>query len=104
MFMRPRFDCVRPDPVKVLLAALMLAHAVGAFAQQPSESPAELVRRTIQNEIQANQNSMKFMFCERKESPSGSQTELMVETREAMAGMRIANNDRPLTAEQRQAE
>ncbi len=87
-----------------LLTIFLLLAGVLAWAQPPSQAPDELVRRAVQNEVQANQNGMKFMFHERKESPAGSQTELMVETREAMAGMLIANNDHPLTAEQRQAE
>jgi hypothetical protein len=44
------------------------------------------------------------MFLDRKETPRGSQTKLIVETREGMAGMLIAINDKPLTAEQRHAE
>ena len=44
------------------------------------------------------------MFRQRREAPNGSQIELLVETRDAMAGMIIANNDVPLTAEQRAAE
>ena len=36
------------------------------------------------------------MFRSRKQTPQGSQTRLYVETREAMAGMTIAYNDKPL--------
>lgn len=84
--------------------ALLLATAVVAFTQQPAGTPAELVRRTVQNEIKANNNSTAFSFQERRESPTGSQTELIVETREAMAGMLIANNDHPLNPQEREAE
>ncbi len=44
------------------------------------------------------------MFRQRKETPTGSQTKLMVETRDAMVGMVVAYNDRPLNQEQRQGE
>jgi hypothetical protein len=44
------------------------------------------------------------MFRSRKESPQGSQTRLYVETRDAMAGMTIAYNDKPLTAQQMKDE
>jgi hypothetical protein len=87
-----------------MMALLMVATVAGAFAQQPAGSPADLVRRTVQNEIKANNNSTAFSFQERRESPTGSQTELIVETREAMAGMLIANNDHPLSPQERQAE
>ncbi|MGA9040994.1 MAG: hypothetical protein WB421_10700 [Terriglobales bacterium] len=99
--MRRRYSFVR---FNLLTAALALSIAVQVFAQRPSEPAVELVRRTVQNEIKANNNNVAFSFQERRESPAGSQVELMVETREAMAGMLIANNDHPLNAEQRQAE
>jgi hypothetical protein len=73
-------------------------------AQQPASSPVELVRKTVQNEINWTGASAKFMFRDRKETPRGSETKLMVETCDAMAGILIAINDRPLTPEQRQAE
>ena len=44
------------------------------------------------------------MCRQRKETPTGSQTKLMVETRDAMVGMVVANNDQPLNQEQRRAE
>jgi hypothetical protein len=44
------------------------------------------------------------MFLDRKETPHGSQTKLIVETRDGMAGMLVAINDKPLTPEQRSAE
>jgi hypothetical protein len=88
----------------ILWAAWIVTAAAMAFAQQVSESPGGLVRRTVQNEIQANKSSTKFMFRERRESSAGSQTELLVETREAMAGMVIAKNDVPLNADEQRAE
>jgi len=44
------------------------------------------------------------MFRSRRQTPKGSQTRLYVETQDAMAGMLIANNDQPLSAQQHQAE
>jgi hypothetical protein len=44
------------------------------------------------------------MFRDHKTSAQGSQTRIYVETREAMAGMTIAYNDKPLTPEQLQGE
>jgi hypothetical protein len=87
------------------LAAAVLAMVRAAFpADQPSASPIDLVRRTVQKEIAAGNGDTKVMFMDRKETPHGGQTKLMVETREGMAGMTVAFDDKPLTPEQRQAE
>jgi hypothetical protein len=102
--MRLRSDFVRFNLLTKMLAGFILAAAVGAFAQQPQETPEAFVRRTVQHEINAKNNNVAFSFQERRESPSGSQVELIVETREAMAGMLIANNDHPLNPQERQAE
>jgi hypothetical protein len=95
---------MRRDSMTVGLVALVLASVPLTFAQTPGGTPVEFLRRAVQNEIKANNNSVAFCFQERRESPTGSQTELMVETRDAMAGMLIANNDHPLSPQQRQAE
>ena len=87
-----------------MLCAILLASGVPCLAEYPAIPPADLVRRTVHNEIRANADNAKYMFRDRKETPSGSQTKLLVETREAMAGMVVADNDRPLNPEQRQAE
>ena len=87
------------------IAVLLMASAAAAFcADRPSESPIELVRRTVQREIAAGNGDTKTIFVDRKETPHGSQTKLIVETCEGMAGMTVALNNRPLTPEQRQAE
>jgi hypothetical protein len=63
------------------------------------------VRATVAEEVAAaNDPSMKHIFRDYKKSATGTQTRLYVETRDAMAGMTIAYNDRPLTPEQLQAE
>ena len=90
--------------MEALAVLIVVLAVVEAFGQQSPKAAGELVRRTVQNEIKANNDSTPFSFQERRESPSGSQTELIVETREAMAGMLIANNDHPLNPQERQAE
>ena len=90
---------------QTLFIALALACTSGSAAEAPPAlGPTELVRRAVENEIKSNDQPGKFMFRQRKETPEGSQTRLLVETREAMAGMVIAYNDRPLNPEQRQGE
>ena len=97
----PHFNA-KPAVAIALLA--MLSMGLGFSADQPSESPIELVRRTVQNEVTASNGGTKVMFTDRKETPHGSQTKLMVETRDGMVGMAVAVNDKPLTPEQRRAE
>ncbi|HTC48431.1 MAG TPA: hypothetical protein VK722_13990 [Candidatus Aquilonibacter sp.] len=63
-----------------------------------------LVKSAVANEVAANNDSTKHMFRSRKQTSQGSQTRLYVETREAMAGMTIAYNDKPLSPEERQGE
>ena len=88
-----------------LLAVAVLALGQGAVAQAEKLTPQELVRETIRHEITSDTDrTQSYMFRSRKETARGSQTKLMVETRDAMAGMLVAINDQPLTPEQRQAE
>jgi hypothetical protein len=89
-----------------MIALLALAPAVWAQQASPPElSPQELVRQVVAQEVAAaNAVGAKHMFLSHKQTPKGSQTHLYVETNEAMAGMLIASNGKPLTPEQKQAE
>ncbi len=100
--MRPiRFQTAWP----ILLAILALNPGTGSVAQgRLGATPSELIRRAVDNEVKSNNQGPKYMCRERKETPSGSQIKLMVETRDAMVGMVVANNDQPLTQEQRRDE
>jgi len=92
---------------KLAITITLLAgvNAVRAFStDRPAESPVELVRRTVQRETAPGNSNVRAMFLDRKETPHGSQTKLIVETRDGMAGMLVAINDKPLTPEQRQGE
>jgi hypothetical protein len=74
-------------------------------AQTPAMPAGELVRRTVQNEVKESEgSSTPHMFVSLKEGAHGSQTKLYCETKDAMAGVAIANDGRPLSAEQRHAE
>jgi len=91
--------------LRILPLVIALSGGPMTLAQQTqTESSVDLVRKTVQNEVKPANDRTKFMFLERKETPRGSQTKLLVETREAMAGIVIAVNDRPLTPDERQAE
>jgi hypothetical protein len=54
--------------------------------------------------MRSDDQPVKYMFRQRKETPAGSQTRLMVETRDAIAGIVVAYNDQPLNPDQRQGE
>src|SRR6267143_7017002 len=90
------------------LAVMASVVWLGQFApgsQLPPIPAAELVRKTVQNEVKASEGeSVPHMFTSRKETAHGSQIKLYCETKDAMAGMAISNDGRPLTLEQRQAE
>ena len=107
---RLRYQGMRSEPsqlrvILILALAVLWFSASGLLAPHQSTIPlAQLVRETVQNEIKSSNDHAKFMFRDRKETPKGSQTKLVVETREAMAGMLIAVNDHPLTPEQRRGE
>ncbi len=87
----------------LLTLALVGVSAVYA-ADQPSESPVELVRSTVRNEIGSGADGTKSMYVNRKQTQHGSQTKLVVETREGTAGLMILIDGKRLTPEQRNAE
>jgi hypothetical protein len=102
-------DPMKPNLVqtglRMLLVALALHLTTWSAAQgPPAVTPSELVRRAVANEIKNSNQGPKYMCRQRKETPGGSQTKLMVETREGMVGMVVANNDQPLNQEQVRAE
>ena len=92
----------------VLLSALLAGMSARSLyadtpssSSQDSPSATQLVRAAVANEVAAaNDTSVKHMFRSRKQTPQASQTRLYVETRDAMAGLTIAYNDKPLTPEQ----
>ena len=91
-----------------LAMGVLVANARSAPAQAESVSaftnPAELVRQAIANEVASSNPDVNFMFRDEMQASDGSETKLLVETRDAMVGLLIAKNGHPLTPEQRQAE
>src|SRR6476646_8495403 len=89
---------------RILAAALALT-APWCVAEEHRElPPLELVKRAVANEVRSTSQTARCMFRELKETPNGSQTKLLVQTREAMVGMVVAYNGRPLNADERQGE
>jgi len=102
MALRPQFAAVSRA-----LALAVLASSLCAAAKQASEnlSPIELVRQAVNNEVASNRESGRhFMFKDVKETAQLSQVKLIVETREATAGMLIARDGHPLSPEERKQE
>lgn len=89
----------------IALALLMPQALVAGGNNPPPIPPAELVRQAVQNEVRASGPAgQHFMFRDERKTQHISQTKLLVETREATAGMLILENGTPLTAQQQQAE
>lgn len=88
----------------VLLTILLAAMAFAQSSVSSYRDPRDLVRKAVENEINANNGSMKFMFRGTKTTPKGSTTKIYVETKEATAGVIIAYDGKPLTPEQRADE
>ncbi|HEY1262892.1 MAG TPA: hypothetical protein VGF06_05165 [Terriglobales bacterium] len=85
-----------------VVAAVLLAPL--SRAQTTPLSPRELVRQSVEAELDPAGNQTRFMFRVHKQTPSGSQTKIFVQTREAVAGLVVANNDKPLSPEQQKGE
>jgi len=94
--------------VACLLAALPLASCLLLATAKPSTesvSPVELVRQAVNNEVASNRESnRRFMFKDVKKTAHLNQVKLIVETKEATAGLLIANDGHPLSPEERKQE
>lgn len=88
----------------VIVSPLFLMCTQILVAQSSPSSAIQLVREAVRNEISSGHSGPNFMFREVSQGTNGSKTKLLVETRDAMAGLLIATDGHPLTAEQRQAE
>jgi hypothetical protein len=97
-----RLADLRPE---LLALGALLVNIQGAplRAQTVSAAPIELVQNTVQNELNSD-SPTKFMYREHEKTDRGSQTKLIVETKDAAVGMLFAIDGKPLTIEQRQSE
>lgn len=82
----------------------MLFFTVMAWAQPQNVPPDQLVRRTVKNEIAASQSTDKYLFCDHVLKAHGSQTKLMVMTREGMAGLIVRIDGHPLDPDAEKSE
>jgi len=104
--MKPTKRIVQPLTILFLLSFTVgFALAGQTPTSQDSATAIQVVRQAVQHEVAAaNDSASKHMFRSRKQTPQGSQTRLYVETRDAMVGMTIAYNDKPLNPDQLHGE
>ena len=103
-------------PAVLLVACALLVPSAAVAGQSDAASsnnlsqlslPAnanELVRQAINNELKADHPNEHFWFRERKQTPTGSRVEQIVETEDGDVGMQISLNDSPLNASQQKQE
>jgi hypothetical protein len=91
---------------KTAATALLLAVLGPASGKDDALRPQELVRQAVHSEISSNagESGRHFMFKDEKRTAHLTQTKLLVETRDATAGMVIAQDGHSLSLEQRQQE
>lgn len=83
--------------------------ARGATTESPSKvvfpavPPNELVREVVDNELHARDEG-SFMYRDRRQTPKGSNTKEMIETKDGIVARLLMVNDQPLTPQQRQAD
>lgn len=87
----------------VLLAVAAIAPWCRA-GNPPDPPPRELVRKAVANEVKFADSDANFQFRSRKQTAHGSQTKLYVQTHDAMVGLVVAYDDKPLGPNQRSAE
>jgi hypothetical protein len=106
--MPKRLPAKRIPQIAIVLSLISLLPGIAETSLRADEqdfSPIQLVRLTVANEIAAsNTNGIKHMFLDHKKTAKGSQTRIYVETREALAGMTVAYDDKPLSSKQKEDE
>ena len=91
--------------VAISCITLLAVFACHAGEQTTAPAPVQLVRKAVQNEVSANtDSSVHFMFKNQRQTAHLSQVKLIVETRDATAGMLVSQDGRPLTPEQMKIE
>lgn len=103
--MRERFSfrgVLRPAGWAVCALAL-LGGTVRAEQALVGPDPQALVRGAVEKELRTAREG-HYMYQLRRETPNGSQTRQMIETRDGIVARTIAIDDQPLTAEQRRQD
>lgn len=88
----------------VLLTPLLLDANLLKALSFPSVPATEMVRRCSQHELDAQKSAPRYMFMLRRQTAHVTETKLVVETNEALAGRILAYNDKGLTDESLRSE
>jgi hypothetical protein len=80
---------------------LVSSGAAQTAAPAPSQSAQELVRKVVDRELATEQRPRQYIYRLRRETPEGSSTRDIIDTRDGLVSRLIATNDRPATAEER---
>src|ERR1039457_288132 len=83
---------------------LLVAFQAAAQIPPPNVPAIELVRQTVSNELVANDAGDQYMYRVDEETPQGSETHVMVETRDWAISRLILKNGQPLSPARRQRE
>ncbi len=105
--MRPGLGHLVSTAALLFTALFCLSFALGAQETPWTEPPmpaAELMRKTIANELEHPKTTRFYRWTDRVAKPKGSWTKLMVETPDGLIALMVAINDKPLTPKQRQAD
>ena len=90
---------------RAAFVSLLLVVFPAAAQTQPPRVPAtELVRQTVAHELAAANASGHYVYRIDKQTPHGSETRDMVETRKWLIGRLVLKNGQPLPPAQRQRE
>lgn len=87
-----------------IVSLLLVAFQAASQTQPPNVPATELVRQTVARELAAANASGHYMYRIDKQTPHGSETRDMVETRKWLIGRLVLKNGQPLPPAQRQRE
>ena len=94
--------------VRTLAVGFLLSSLIGVRSLEAADFPplpaAEMVRRCSQRELDAQKNASRYMFMLRRQTVHITETKLVVETNEALAGRVLAYNDKELSGESLKSE
>lgn len=104
MFMAHERILLHLKHLETIAIATMVLSVLGlAFnSSTPADTPDQLIRKTIANEIGAE--SVHFMYRSRTRTKDGFETRVFVRTKQGTAGILIRINDQPADLARQQAE
>lgn len=89
---------------EAFVSLLLVAFQAASQTQPPNVPATELVRQTVAHELAAANASGHYRYRIDEQTPRGSETRDMVETRKWLIGRLVLKNGQPLPPAQRQRE